>query len=90
MLVVICSLLPIQFALRSQNIPFAGQGIAAALRSIEAVVDSIAYGLIDSCQAQAGNLTDQFNSLDVSVCPHPNYSLVDRNAVPVYGVAIRM
>ena len=52
--------------MRSQNIPFAGQGIAAALRAIESVVDAIAYGLIDACQAEAGNLTNQFNSLDVS------------------------
>ena len=34
----------------SQNIPFAGQGIAAALRAIENVVDTIAYGLIDTAQ----------------------------------------
>ena len=60
-----------------QNIPFAGQAIAAALRSIEGVVDSLAYAVIDSCQDKAGDLTTLNNGLDVRVPLHASLAVID-------------
>ncbi|KAJ4400327.1 hypothetical protein N0V91_008786 [Didymella pomorum] len=50
-----------------QTVPFIGQPIAAVLRQIENVVDTIAFGLIDQVQSRASDLQSQANSLDGSL-----------------------
>ncbi|TDZ74535.1 hypothetical protein CTRI78_v000684 [Colletotrichum trifolii] len=49
------------------TVPFVGQPVAAVLRQVEAVVDSIAFSLIDLVQSRATDLTSQANSLGGSL-----------------------
>ncbi|EFQ34458.1 hypothetical protein CGRA01v4_00113 [Colletotrichum graminicola] len=49
------------------TVPFAGQPIAAVLRQVEAVVDTVAFTLIDMVQSRAADLTAEANSLDQSL-----------------------
>ncbi|KAK1981209.1 hypothetical protein LZ30DRAFT_720924 [Colletotrichum cereale] len=46
------------------TVPFIGQPVAAVLRQIEGVVDTIALSLIDMVQSQSTNLMSQAKSLD--------------------------
>merc|ERR1711977_790957 len=45
------------------TVPFIGQPIAAVLRQIENVVDTVAFALIDSVQSRATDLQNQASSL---------------------------
>ncbi|TEA17654.1 hypothetical protein C8034_v011847 [Colletotrichum sidae] len=49
------------------TVPFVGQPVAAVLRQVEAVVDSIAFSLIDLVESRATDLTSQANSLGGSL-----------------------
>ncbi|CAG5171171.1 uncharacterized protein ALTATR162_LOCUS7287 [Alternaria atra] len=53
-----------------QTVPFIGQPVASVLRSVEGVVDTIAFGLIDTVQSRASDLQSQANSLSgtLQVC----------------------
>ncbi|KAL1794868.1 hypothetical protein ACET3X_006684 [Alternaria dauci] len=52
------------------TVPFIGQPVAAVLRQIEAVVDTIAFGLIDLVESRSSDLTTQANSLSgtLTIC----------------------
>ncbi|KAJ4331154.1 hypothetical protein N0V87_009382 [Didymella glomerata] len=50
-----------------QTVPFIGQPVAAVLRQIENVVDTIAFGLIDTVESRASDLQAQANSLSGSL-----------------------
>ncbi|TDZ25474.1 hypothetical protein Cob_v001495 [Colletotrichum orbiculare MAFF 240422] len=49
------------------TVPFVGQPVTAVLRQVEAVVDSIAFSLIDLVESRATDLTSQANSLGGSL-----------------------
>ncbi|KXJ88665.1 hypothetical protein Micbo1qcDRAFT_213775 [Microdochium bolleyi] len=49
------------------TVPFVGQPIAAVLRQIENVVDTIAFSLIDLVESRAMDLQNQANSLDMTL-----------------------
>jgi len=49
------------------DLPFVGPPVAEVLRSLEAVVDTIAFGLIDLVPDVAAPFTNQMNSLDVTI-----------------------
>ncbi|CAN9101752.1 hypothetical protein CUC08_Gglean008568 [Alternaria sp. MG1] len=53
-----------------QTVPFIGQPLAAVLRQIENVVDTIAFGLIDAVESRASDLQREANSLDgtLTIC----------------------
>ncbi|KAF1933716.1 UVI-1h [Didymella exigua CBS 183.55] len=46
------------------TVPFIGQPVAAVLRQVESVVDTIAFALIDTVQSRAADLQAQTQSLD--------------------------
>ncbi|CAF9905319.1 MAG: hypothetical protein GOMPHAMPRED_003114 [Gomphillus americanus] len=48
-------------------LPFVGPPLAAVLRQIESVVDTIAFELIDACEARSTDLTAQKDALDVVI-----------------------
>ncbi|KAF4835729.1 hypothetical protein CGCTS75_v002219 [Colletotrichum tropicale] len=50
-----------------QTIPFVGQPIAAVLRQIESVVDTLAFTLIDTVQSQASQIQSSGESLSRTV-----------------------
>ncbi|KAI6546597.1 hypothetical protein MCOR05_000539 [Pyricularia oryzae] len=52
------------------TVPIIGQPVAAVLRQLESVVDTIAFGLIDLVQSRASDLTTQANQLGgtIEVC----------------------
>merc|ERR1712137_1542671 len=52
------------------TVPFIGQPLAAVLRQIENVVDTIAFMLIDAVESRASDLQNQANSLDgtLTIC----------------------
>ncbi|KAI1172831.1 UVI-1 [Nemania sp. FL0916] len=50
-----------------ENLPFVGPPVAAVLRSVEAVVDSIAFFLIDTVQGFTADLQDEANSLGATL-----------------------
>jgi len=52
------------------TVPFIGQPLAAILRQIENVVDTIAFGLIDAVESRASDLQREANSLDgtLTIC----------------------
>ncbi|ERF70310.1 hypothetical protein EPUS_06351 [Endocarpon pusillum Z07020] len=50
-----------------QTVPFIGAPIAAVLRQVENIVDTIAFGLIDRVQSQATELTNQAQSLSMTL-----------------------
>ncbi|EHK97582.1 UVI-1h [Glarea lozoyensis ATCC 20868] len=50
-----------------QTVPFIGQPIAAVLRQIEGVVDTVAFALIDSVQSRATDLQSQASSLSGTI-----------------------
>ncbi|KZL63279.1 uvi-1 protein [Colletotrichum incanum] len=45
------------------TVPIIGQPVAAVLRQVEAIVDTIAFGLIDNVQSRANDLRDEANKL---------------------------
>ncbi|KAH6675856.1 hypothetical protein B0J14DRAFT_626301 [Halenospora varia] len=49
------------------TIPLVGAPVAAVLRQVEGVVDTIAFALIDMVQSQATELTNQHNSLSLTL-----------------------
>ncbi|USP79085.1 uncharacterized protein yc1106_06359 [Curvularia clavata] len=49
------------------TVPFIGQPVAAVLRQVEAVVDTIAFGLIDSVESRAADLQSQANTLGATL-----------------------
>jgi hypothetical protein len=49
------------------TVPFIGQPIAAVLRQIESIVDTIAFQLIDTVQSRSKDLTAQANSLSMTI-----------------------
>ncbi|KDN60717.1 putative conserved hypothetical protein [Colletotrichum sublineola] len=49
------------------TIPLIGQPVAAVLRQVEAIVDTIAFGIIDLVESQAEDLMSQANSLGSSL-----------------------
>ncbi|KAE9365475.1 hypothetical protein N431DRAFT_353383 [Stipitochalara longipes BDJ] len=49
------------------DLPLVGPPVAQVLRSLEAVVDTIAFGLIDLVPDVAAPFTNQKNSLDVTI-----------------------
>ncbi|KAH9866332.1 hypothetical protein J1614_008899 [Plenodomus biglobosus] len=49
------------------TVPFIGQPVAAVLRQVESVVDTIAFALIDSVQSRATDLQGQASSLSGSL-----------------------
>jgi len=53
-----------------QTVPFIGQPVAAVLRQVESVVDTIAFGLIDTVESRASDLQSQAQSLSgtLTVC----------------------
>jgi hypothetical protein len=60
------------------TVPIIGQPVAAVLRQVESVVDTIAFSLIDGVQSRAADLTVQANSLDGTLTTAINaYSGVD-------------
>ncbi|KAF3046211.1 hypothetical protein E8E11_009286 [Didymella keratinophila] len=50
-----------------QTVPFIGQPVAAVIRQIENVVDTIAFGLIDAVESRTSDLQAQANSLSGSL-----------------------
>ncbi|GAQ79675.1 hypothetical protein KFL_000350290 [Klebsormidium nitens] len=50
-----------------QTAPFIGQPISQVLRSIESIVDALAFNLIDACQARAADLTSEKDKLKVTI-----------------------
>lgn len=46
------------------KVPMVGAPVAAALRQLEGVVDTIAFGLIDLVEARSKDLQEQANSVD--------------------------
>jgi len=52
------------------TVPFVGQPVAAVLRQIENVVDTIAFAIIDLVESRAMDLTNQANMLDgtLTIC----------------------
>jgi len=49
------------------TVPFIGQPVAAVLRQIENVVDTIAFALIDMVQSRSSDLQNQAGSLDMTL-----------------------
>jgi len=49
------------------TVPLIGQPVAAVLRQIESVVDTIAFALIDMVESQAADLSNQQGSLDMTL-----------------------
>ncbi|KAI9897349.1 hypothetical protein N3K66_007205 [Trichothecium roseum] len=49
------------------TIPFIGQPVAAVLRAVESVVDTIAFSLIDSIESRAADLTKEADSLSSTI-----------------------
>ncbi|KAI9146826.1 hypothetical protein HJFPF1_13394 [Paramyrothecium foliicola] len=48
-------------------VPVIGQPVAAVLRQLEAVVDTVAFMIIDTVESKARELTDQANSLSGTI-----------------------
>ncbi|OCL06642.1 UVI-1 protein [Glonium stellatum] len=49
------------------DVPLIGAPVAAVLRSVEGVVDTIAFGLIDMVQSESADIASQQASLDQSL-----------------------
>ncbi|KAK1854270.1 hypothetical protein CCHR01_03122 [Colletotrichum chrysophilum] len=49
------------------TVPFIGQPIAAALRQIEAIVDTLAFTLIDTLEGQASEIQSEADSLSATI-----------------------
>ncbi|TLD07510.1 hypothetical protein PgNI_10772 [Pyricularia grisea] len=49
------------------TVPFIGQPIASILRQLEAIVDTIAFSLIDLVESRSMDLTNQANSLSATI-----------------------
>ncbi|KAK2752022.1 hypothetical protein CKAH01_06308 [Colletotrichum kahawae] len=49
------------------TVPFVGAPVAAVLRSVESVVDTLAFSLIDSVEGQATQLNSDYNGLSSSL-----------------------
>ncbi|KAI1858562.1 hypothetical protein JX265_010655 [Neoarthrinium moseri] len=50
-----------------QTVPFIGAPVAAVLRQIEAIVDTLAFALIDQVESRATDLQNQAGSLGMTV-----------------------
>ncbi|KAF5845933.1 hypothetical protein GGP41_008446 [Bipolaris sorokiniana] len=49
------------------TIPFIGQPVAAVLRQVEGVVDTIAFGIIDLVESRAADLQREANNLGATL-----------------------
>ncbi|KAK6544056.1 hypothetical protein TWF694_000769 [Orbilia ellipsospora] len=50
-----------------QTVPLIGEPVAQVLRSLEAIVDTVAFGLIDTVQSRSADIQAQASSLDVTI-----------------------